>query len=946
MKGKQFYLPGSISGIVALIFVISIGCSKEEVGIPTEPNPDAGHAKLISEIEITQNAFEPTLSIKEVGVADPETGELLSPEAQEIISGIAYNIVAGSCSATNVGGQYQTCCQLNITNSTGGSISSVILVGDSAVSGNPSAYRTTGSGTGYDGSGTGWGNVSASNGGWALWMVRGASGNVIANGQSSDNRTICLQSPSGYSVSRWRLWRDAILIKLIDRDNNSAITSGTWAMLGVSSPDNTNFSELGNGNYVQGDSQGNLGFPYLGTTVTNFTITVGATNYARQTIFGTTNRNITFYLKSRVLRGRVAVGNYNNTLANVLNTPSTNDDANPEPTVTSPCTATGNLGCEGWIRIGVMLPAMGYEDIYNLSLEALVGPEETEVAYASTGTCNVTLTPLSLDVLPSNIILPYQNEYPLTALGYSNAAMRVSKYEWWVPAPQNTNNVTVSNIWGILQKSAIESLLSQTTAGGPVNIASLVTRINPQCTGWRRNITTGTLNLQGQSFSINKTNNLSSLQLTLQNLPTTPTTTYSRSVLGIMGVEFQNNPASYQKLSAISLAGNTVSTTPSTNVLLPSSNSLAADEYLIPFVLVADLDKNANTWDASAVVAIADRPGKKTYSSTTINTFFSIPSLAWGTINSNNRRVAYANPERNIGQAGGSPWVDVGVGVISKSSFINQIIEEGVSCAVGAGCCKKQQADGSCIFDQEGPENLWEFLMRGRTSSTSGPLIDWTIPDLPASVDLPVGNPTNYPDGNYPSLTVANAAWCPGSSLCTANATSNEFGFDTNGSINDVLNNTTHFGTNKFNLGGVRIINPPNQYATTTSPVTVNGFVDAGNWDVVSCDRVYVETWQTWTSGTSTGEECGTCPTGTACGNTTVNPDCPATHCCSSSLAMTPLTAAGGCSASLPSYCFTLSLPISNNRWRHIEISPRLGGSFSNTCGAGSGEWYIRMGNP
>lgn len=943
MKGKILFSGVTILCSLALFLALTAGCQKEEEGpaVITVPNNN-GPAKLISEIEITQDLE--TLSVREVGVAHPETGELLSTEATEITSGINYAI--SGCTAT-AAPNARTCCTLTITNNTGSTIASVILHGNAAISGSPVAARTGGSGTGYDGSGTDWGNVAASNGGYALWMV--TADNTIPNGGTS-SRTICIQSPTGYSVSSWRLYKDAILGKIVDRDTGSAITSGGWAMLGMASPDNTSFPELGNGNYTDTDSQGNFGFPYLGTTITSFTITAGATNYARQTIFQTTNRNITLKLKSRTLRGRVALGNYNNTLATV--------NPNGAFNINSPCTATGNVGCDGYIRIGVLVPAMGYEDIYNLSLEALLGPSQVQNIIAGTGSCGSNVTTLANQkLLPSNIVLPLQNEYPLTIIGYNNAAMtNLSKLEWWVPAPQNTSNATVSAIWGLVAKTAVEALVPAALGGGPIPIDRLVTGINPQCTGWRRNWTTTTTNIQGQTFVINKPNNLSPLVITLQNMPSS---TPPRTVIALMGIEATGNPV-HQRLFAESIAGGN---TTSANISMPSSsNNLAADEAIVPAVLIADLDQRADTQQVDAVIAIADRqPGRQTYSNTTFNTFFAVPTLTWATIQANNRRVAYASPERAIGTAGGSPWVDVGVGIISKTSYINTITEETASCGVGGGCCDKQTASGQCQYDQNGAENLWEFLVRGRTSSTSGPVTDWTIPDLPPAVDLPVGtggSTGTYPDGNFPSLTAVSASWCPGSSLCTANATTNDFLFDGNDNIDTVLNKTTHFATNKFGLGEARIVTPANQtnIGAATS-FTLNGFVTARNWDMVNCDYVFIKIWETYASGTSKVTECGGTPTGFYCCGTaggcvcTPTGGCTATACSSTTPFCCPqnnvcgfaaINSAGGCGASLPAHCFgSITVPMATaGRFKHIDIDP-ISSTNNTTCGPGSGEWYV-----
>ncbi|HEY4716305.1 MAG TPA: hypothetical protein VII00_04300 [bacterium] len=936
-------------GLITLLFFIGTGCSKERE--TTVPNYEP--SKLLSVVEITANAFEPGMTIKEIGVAgDANSGSGLSPQAAEITSGITYGV--SGCTATDLGGSFRTCCSnLAITNGTGGDISSVVLLGDAGVSGSPTADRTGNSGTGYDGSGTGWGNIAGSNGGWNLWLLRAATGNVISDTQTSDNRTICLTSPSGYSTSRWKLYSGAILGKLQDWKTASAVSG--WAMLGSANPDNTNFPELGSGNYINTDSGGNFGFPYLGGATT-FTYTVGATNYIRQTIINSPNKNITHKIRQPGYTSRVAVGNYNGTLPKA---------ENPTPAPTYTCAGcTSNVTCgDGYLAAGLVLPTLGYEDIYALDIALFIGPDAYKVQQIDTGTCppgNLTAMGVSL---PTNFLLPTQAAYPLTTLGFNNVNPNIVENEWWTTTPASTANGTIVGLAIALPNSGAQTIFNAKGPGGYISYSKLVSGLVGKGFGFRRDLPTSASNMNAQAFSFSVANT-NTVTATLSNYPAALTNDVAgkvRTVVFFAGADFTANPDSMRLSAAGIISGNTSNA--SLAVSYARGNAIATDVSIQPAVLVGDFDKDVNPWNGDGRSLIADRTVQAVAPNPTMNAFFNIPSLNWtggSGINEESRRVNYANPEK-----GTSPWVDAGLAVIAAvPNIVQEETASGNTCQefsiTNTSCCDDQATSpaGACRYDATLPVAMWEIVTKGRVDGTTGPVTSWTLPDLPAAVDLPSFTPGNYP-GGYPKVNLLNAAWCPGSPTCTANLSTNEYNaeFDANPTAETIIDTASVLAMNAFSPGAARIINPENLY-TCTAPATndtfvLNGFLDAGNWDLVTCNEVFVQTWETRLDSSGTGgstketvKACGTCPTGTAC-NATYNR-------CEGAIALTP---GGGCSAasgtcaparaapSLPGPCFgpitvTCTSITGQNEWyRHIRVQPRNSGT---ACGGKSTEWYVR----
>lgn len=225
---------------------------------------------IIDEIKIEQN-FDRMIILTRTD----EVSGLLTPSATEISSGITYTIVGipggDPCTAVQVDSKWRTCCDLQITNNTGAPITGAVLTGWQNLEGNAEAGRSSGNNSGYDGSGTGWrttdGNTlnPAGNGGWVLWLRGNSTDGSIPHNGASELRRICLQSPTGYSASLWKLYINCPVGRLKEGGSNNNISG--WARLGDTSPD-PNYPELGTGNYVLTDTDGYFAFPEI--TATNF----------------------------------------------------------------------------------------------------------------------------------------------------------------------------------------------------------------------------------------------------------------------------------------------------------------------------------------------------------------------------------------------------------------------------------------------------------------------------------------------------------------------------------------------------------------------------------------------------------------------------------------------------------------------------------------------------
>lgn len=269
MKGRIRHKFHKWKELIPYFFVIPLiisSCSSNGVDKPTTSGP----VQLKSRVEVRQSLNEISFSI----IEPSSEGDRLNPVQARVDFGIDYLI--SSCSAVQTGGKWRTCCDVTIANNTGSTIDSAILIGWQAGSGNPEVARTGGNNTGFDGAGTGWRTTDginlnpSANGGWSLWFKRNKS-SVIPSGSTSDQRRLCLQSPTGYSSSLWELYSGVPTGRVVNGNNFAGLAG--WAMLGDTIND-PNYPELGSGNYVNTDLDGFYAFPEI--SATNFIHNAGA----------------------------------------------------------------------------------------------------------------------------------------------------------------------------------------------------------------------------------------------------------------------------------------------------------------------------------------------------------------------------------------------------------------------------------------------------------------------------------------------------------------------------------------------------------------------------------------------------------------------------------------------------------------------------------------------
>lgn len=829
----------------------------------------------VLKIEVVENLDSLVLKKSEI-----HGGRGLNPMAVEISQGIDFSVSGTTAFQSN--GLWWTCGYVSMTNNTPNVLSGLLLLAYEPGEGDQIAVRTGNSGTGFDGSGTGYRINQSSNGGWALWITKAASNNIISPGESSDPRLFCVASPTGYSSSIWKLYAGVPSGKLLDRDTGLPLQG--WVMLGYSNPDNIRYPELGLGNFVLSDSGGNFAFPELSFPGPH-TITAGKDNYANLTVIETAGVNLTLKLKKNV-KTFVAVGNYNGTLANV-------SDYSPAINYSSSCSGCYNSNTcgDGKITAGAFFNPTGYYNIvteFNLDTAVLVPWQINFIqAFFGNACSGGFLFPLNFQFY-SNAVHPNQSELdpsnPLTGLS-------LFKGEAWSSVTAGQQNARMFGIVGAVP------YLTSLPGTALEDFFQLLKYVDFKGIGWSSSsfsTTNGNIKNLALGFYKNYTN---TLNISLSNLPQSSP---PRQVFGEVIIDVTSNskdvrlsPQNYS-FSDTSLSG--------IQLKYVSGDNIGSEVNLISLIQVLDAYKRVDTYLQNAQLLHLYRASglQQTIPDYTISSFFSFIPFQWAGgdgINNLSRKVKF-----NSGENSNSPAADVNVIVIMKKEKSEPVVEEVASCP-SSSCCPEKDAQGRCQYRIEYNKVLWEILADGSRT-------DITIPDLPDSVDIPVLNPTNYPDGYYPSVYAGQFAWCPGSVLCSTNKNTIDFSLNSDPDPEIIANNATHGTYNFFGLGSPFVITPPNGVTIPGGGiVTISGIAGGGGWDLVQCDSVRI---QAVDSNNQTLLD------------TTV-----------------PLNSAGGCGSGLPPYCFTTSFNCSSNTNVSITLTPL--NSSSEQC-ANSTRWSVTCG--
>ncbi len=858
--------------LATIFFIVGLSCSakngtERDIRITNPP-------EVLGSIELSTDLTGIHVKKQKMG----EGKSALAPLANEKLDGIDFDIT--DTNAFQNGSLWWTCGNLVLTNNSGTDLTGLILIAYEPGSGEQQAVRTGNSGTGFDGSGTGYRTEVNSNGGWSLWIISATSGSTIPNGESSEPRQLCLASPTGYSSSIWNLYSGVPTGRIIDRRTGEGIQG--WVMLGYSNPDDERYHELGLGNFILTDVEGNFAFPVLDYPGPH-TITAGASGYSNITVIDINNIDITLKLE-RNTKSYVSAGNYNGTMGN---------PSNPSPPINYASSCVGcftNIVCgDNYITGGLFYRPTGYYDIIRqfdagnpldrtvkTTIQALFNP-------LGNACSPMFYFDFVVDVF-SEVVFPDQRE-----LSPSDPTTGISilKGESWTIVPQNQASARL-----------IGAVVAMPTSINPYDeIPKIITHSQLRGAGWSNSFSTGSSNVGGLQLGFYK-NTTDQLSITLNNLPSSNP---PRDVLSEIIVDVTSNSKDV-RLSPLWM--NTSNTSQST-VILPyvAGNYFGSDVNILSLVHIGDFYRRVDTYLQNANLLHLYRANGIQYTipNYTLSTLFGFISLMWAGgngINEVSRKIKFISGENQ-----NSPVADVSVILIVKKDKA-EVIEDtasGNTCG-GSACCINTDAQGRCKYEVEYNKVLWEIIARGGVT-------EFLLPRLPEGVDLPIQTPENYPDGNFPEVYTGQTAWCPGSVLCDANTGTYDFPLDSDPDPNIIADNATHLTWNSFGIGQPMVITPVNGASfPNNSNVTINGFVSGGGWDIVPCDSVRI--YARDENGNTVKDEV-------------VN-----------------LVTAGGCGAGLPPFCFSNNFICPSGVSVSIEIIPLSNG---NQCG-NTTEWSLKCG--
>ncbi len=863
---------GSI--ILGTIFIVGLSCTTKK-GLERDIRIIKNLPEVLGSLELSTDLTG--IRIEKHRIRDVESA--LRPRANEIFDGIDFNIT--DTVAFQNQGLWWACGNLVLTNNSGADLTGLILVAYEPGIGEQQAVRMGNSGTGFDGSGTGYRTEENSNGGWSLWIISATGGRTIPNGESSEPRLLCLASPTGYSSSIWNLYSGVPGGRVLERRTGESIQS--WVMLGYSNPDSVRYPELGLGNFILTDAEGNFAFPVLEYPGPH-TVTAGATEYANLTVIDINNIDITLKLEKNT-KEYVAVGNYNGTLGN---------PSNPSPSINYASSCIGcftNILCgDNLITTGVFYRPTGYYDIirqfkvdtlYNRGIKTTIQALFNPWGNACSPMFSFDLV---IDVV-SETVLPNQREL---SPADPTAGISILKGESWTIVPQNQTNVRL-----------IGAVFAMPTSINPSDeILKIINQSELKGAGWSNSFFTGNSNVGNINLGFYK-NTTNQLTVTLNNLPSSNP---PRDVWSEIVVDVTSNSKDV-RLSPLWIK---ISNTSQSTVILPyvAGNYFGSDVNILSLILIGDFSRKVDTYLQNANLLHLHRAKGTQYTipDYTLSTLFDFIPLVWtggNGINEISRKIKFISGENQ-----NSPLADVSVTLIVKKdkAEIIEDIASGNTCG-GSPCCTNLDPQGRCKYEVDYHRVLWEII-------AMGDITEFILPRLPDNVDLPVQIIDNYPDGNFPEVYTGQAGWCPGSVLCSANTATYDFPLDLDPDPDIIADNATHLTWNSFGIGQPMVITPVNGASfPSDSSVTINGFIAGGGWDIVPCDSVRIYA----TDGN---------------GNTVRD-------------IVVNVVTAGGCGAGLPPFCFSDNFICPSGTNISIEVIPLSSGG---QCGNAT-QWSVICGS-
>ncbi len=523
---------------------------------------------------------------------------------------------------------------------------------------------------------------------------------------------------------------------------------------------------------------------------------------------------------------------------------------NPVNVLTGACQAT-------YMQIGAFLPAMGFEDLINLSLASILGPSRALSVIGGTGCGSNDLT--TTMSLPSNLIVPVQNDgntlviYTSATGSTANLSMETIQTttqgkDFGIAVAASTGGLAVGGIFGNLPNAGLLTLTqAMSSTGNPSGLMGVLTQVSWLSFGYGRGLgpyaapTTLPAAADNISFSTTAAPGIN-YALTWGNLttiggPQDPAINGALwNVIALPGLALASN-LPLQQLLTMSLPVGTVSAPPAHMPYVPATAAnMPSDGIIIPAAFVVDLNSvNANF---SASTILADRTGYKTLPATLnvpFSTWYNLIDLNWPQINPADQTLS---------------WTDAMHAGVSPTAPSISYVAINYSLPIGY----TDIYNGAQSIDANALQ--WEML--GAGPEAANPVTGMVIPTLPAtSPGLLVVQPTN--SRNYTANFLQGRA--------RTSVIGPTYVWDSNNNIafvmeNDFLASTDAFSLTKFHIGGAWIIQPANGAAQTTA---AKAYINAYNWNIVSqgnttnlrgCFWVYnnvtkASVWSNCTTGTA-----------------------------------------------------------------------------------------------
>ncbi|MCL5878821.1 MAG: hypothetical protein M1428_03370, partial [Deltaproteobacteria bacterium] len=646
MDIKRQGLRGVMKYVLLPITLLSVAVLLSRCGqTPASVKPYKG-ASLVGEAIVSYDKASNNLTIQNFNAPDVTPATAGAGPTVSI-----YSVAAPTFNGSQVTGQ------VYIKNGSTSTLTGVDVVVDHAISGSVTV--------GNPNYGNGFRASNATQGPWTWWFYTGTVPNFnIPVGGQSNNVTWTFDATANFAVAVYiyAFCPSGVVINRTATSGgftNTAV-SGAFVMMGNYPGDPNYIAEPAQGsnavNYLTAtDANGYFSLPITTVTGNYITYTVGAQGsgtvttpqFDNFTLYGTgLNYVILPIRQSLEITSYIGAG----TSAGAGNL------TNPVNVLTGACQ-------NSVMQVGAFLPAMGFEDLINLSLSAIMGPDRALSVIGGTG-CGSSDLNTSL-AMPSNLIVPVQNDNNLTI--YTSAAGTTSGIymntmatttqgkDFGIALPANTTGVAIGGIFGSLPNAQLTTLTQSLTAtGNPVGLMGVLTTVSWLSFGYGGGLTTAgaTINpLPTSSDTINQSDSTYTFaaanwgNLNTIGGPNDPANEYTGyNVIALPGLAVTTN-GPLQQLTTESLPVGTTGAPPATLQYVPANAAgMPSGAVILPAAIVVDL--NSLTANFSASTILADRTGYTSLPATLnqpFNQWYKLVDLQWPLINPVNQQIAWTD---------------------------------------------------------------------------------------------------------------------------------------------------------------------------------------------------------------------------------------------------------------------------------------------------------------